>query len=94
MSIPADILLAAAVLLPLAGAMLISVTGSNPNLREAVTLATAVGLIGLVVAIVAAVAAGGQPRITVIGVLPGAAIAFRPNRSVACSRWSPASCGW
>ncbi len=76
MSIPAEMILAAAVLLPLAGALLIAVTGRNSNLREAVTLTTAAGLIVVVIVIVAEVIGGGRPELTVIGVLPGATIAF------------------
>jgi multicomponent Na+:H+ antiporter subunit D len=75
-SIPAELALAAALLLPLVGALMIAVTGRNPNLREAVTLATAAGLIVGVLVAVADVVDGRRPELTLIGILPNATIAF------------------
>jgi multicomponent Na+:H+ antiporter subunit D len=63
-----------AVFVPLAGALLIVLTGSRPNLREAVTLVTALALFGLVLRI----GLGGGPlvEVTLIEMLPGLRIAF------------------
>jgi multicomponent Na+:H+ antiporter subunit D len=63
-----------AVLVPLVGAVLIVLTGSRPNLREAVTLVTAVCLFALVMR----VALSGDPLVeaVVIELMPGLSIAF------------------
>ncbi|SVB88252.1 uncharacterized protein METZ01_LOCUS241106, partial [marine metagenome] len=59
------------------GALLISLTGSRPNLRESVTLATG-GILFLVVAsIVPSVLDGGRPEVEVLEVMPGLALAFK-----------------
>ena len=68
--------LALAVALPFAGAGLVSITGSWPNLREAVTLTTA-GAVFLVVAMMApAVLAGGRPAASLIELFPGLSLAL------------------
>ena len=64
------------VFLPFAGAAVISLTGANPNVREAVTLITAVILFALVASIYPIVAAGGTPSVVLIEMLPGLSIAF------------------
>ena len=64
------------VFLPFAGAAVISLTGANPNVREAVTLITAVILFALVATIYPTVAAGGTPSAVLIEMLPGLSIAF------------------
>ena len=64
------------VFLPFAGAAVISLTGANPNVREAVTLITAVILFALVATIYPTVAAGGTPSVILIEMLPGLSIAF------------------
>ncbi len=74
MSLEATILLALAV--PLAGAVLILLVGRHPNLREAVTLATAGALFLLVASLAPAVMAGGRPAVALGEMLPGLGIAF------------------
>jgi len=65
-----------ALALPLAGAVAIVAAGRWPNLREALTLATAVALFACVCVLYPEVAAGGRPALTLFEVLPGLAIAF------------------
>jgi len=72
---PADAIIAA-ILLPLAGALLIAVTGARPNLREAVTLVTAVLLFTIVLSLVPAVSEGGRPTAVLVDMLPGVPLAF------------------
>jgi len=66
-----------ALVVPFVGAALISITGRAPNLREAVTLVTAVVLFAVVVSIVPGVLAGGRPQLALFQILPGLLIAFR-----------------
>ncbi|MDP6572567.1 MAG: monovalent cation/H+ antiporter subunit D family protein [Rhodospirillales bacterium] len=61
---------------PLAGAVLIAITGSRPNLREAVTLVTAGVVFGLVASLFPQVLDGGRPAAIMGEMLPGLAIAF------------------
>ena len=65
-----------AIALPLAGAVLVALTGRAPNLREAVTLITGAGLLGIVVMLVPYVMAGDVPRVVLIETLPGLPIAL------------------
>ena len=65
-----------AIVTPLAGAVLIAVTGARPNLREAVTLITAGVLFALVASLFPQVLEGGRPTALVGEMLPGLAIAF------------------
>jgi multicomponent Na+:H+ antiporter subunit D len=65
-----------ALLVPIAGALLICVTGSRPNLREAVTLITALALFALVLSVLPDVIAGGRPEVTVVQMFPGLSLAF------------------
>jgi multicomponent Na+:H+ antiporter subunit D len=65
-----------ALLVPMAGALLIWVAGSWPNLREAVTLVTALILFGLVLSVLPHVIAGGRPQVTVVEMFPGLSLAF------------------
>ena len=65
-----------AVLTPLVGAGLIAVTGSRPNLREAVTLASGVVLFVLVADLYPLVAAGQRPSVDMMEMLPGLTISF------------------
>lgn len=67
----------AAVALPVIGATGIALTGRWPNLREGVTLVTAVLLSVLVWQIAPSVLAGARPELTLWQVLPNVAIAFR-----------------
>ncbi|NQU57248.1 MAG: monovalent cation/H+ antiporter subunit D family protein, partial [Rhodospirillales bacterium] len=66
----------AALLTPLIGAVLISLSGRWPNLRETVTLVTAVILFALVVSLYPAVLDGGRPSLVIGQMLPGLNIAF------------------
>jgi len=62
--------------IPLAGAVLISLSGRWPNVREGVTLVTATLLFLAVASLVPAVMAGGRPQATIIEMLPGLPIYF------------------
>lgn len=64
-------------LVPFIGTVLIWLTGSWPNLRETVTLITAVLLFALVASLLPEVLAGGRPSALWFEFLPGLAIAFR-----------------
>jgi multicomponent Na+:H+ antiporter subunit D len=65
-----------ALLVPIAGALLIWLTGSRPNLREAVTLVTATLLFALVLTVLPHVIAGERPQVTVVQMFPGLSLAF------------------
>ena len=65
-----------ALLVPMAGALLIWITGAWPNLREAVTLITALTLLALVLTVLPDVIAGGRPQVTVVEMFPGLSLAF------------------
>ncbi|MDO9225692.1 MAG: proton-conducting transporter membrane subunit [Pseudomonadota bacterium] len=67
----------AALVLPLVGALGIALAGKIPNLREAVTLTTAVALFACVVQLLDPVLAGGRPELILLEPLPGLPIAFR-----------------
>jgi multicomponent Na+:H+ antiporter subunit D len=60
-----------ALAVPLVGALLIVLTGSRPNLREAVTLVTACSLFALVASIFPVVMAGGRPTVSLVEMFPG-----------------------
>ena len=51
-----------AVLLPVVGAVLIALAGSRPNLREGITLTTAVLLFATVLTLLPEVLAGARPE--------------------------------
>ena len=70
---PAETLLAA-LAVPIAGAGLIAAAHRVPNLREGITLATAVTLFALVASLLPQVAAGDRPAITLFEVMPGIAL--------------------
>jgi len=72
-----EMLLLAALLAPLAAAVLIPFLGSVPNLREAVTLLAAALLAVFVWSLLPHVLAGERPEWTLTQALPGIAIAFR-----------------
>ena len=65
-----------ALLVPMVGALLIWLTGSQPNLRETVTLVTAVALFALVLSVLPHVVAGGRPQVTIVQMFPGLSLAF------------------
>lgn len=69
--------IAAALLLPLLGAVGIALAGRLPNLREGITLATAFGLLACVLQLLDPVLAGAQPELILLEPLPGLPIAFR-----------------
>lgn len=62
--------------IPLIGAALIALCGRWPNLREGVTLVTAVLLFLTVISLVPEVAGGGRPSAKLIEMLPGLPLAF------------------
>jgi multicomponent Na+:H+ antiporter subunit D len=65
-----------ALLVPAVGAVLIALTGRWPNLRETVTVVTAVALAGLVAMVGTEVWEGARPYAHLAQPLPGIAIAF------------------
>ena len=67
----------AALLIPTIGACLIALAGRWPNLREAVTLITAVLLFAAVVQIASEVMDGGRPAVSVLTVADGLELAFQ-----------------
>ncbi|NKB49833.1 MAG: monovalent cation/H+ antiporter subunit D family protein [Alphaproteobacteria bacterium] len=67
----------AALLIPLVGAVLIVLTGRQPNLRETVTLVTALLMFASVTQIVAGVIDGGRPEVFALDVAPGLSLAFQ-----------------
>ena len=62
--------------LPLAGTILIGLTDKQPNLREAVTLLTALGLFAVTLTLVPLIQAGERPELHLIDVMPGMPLAF------------------
>jgi multicomponent Na+:H+ antiporter subunit D len=67
---------AVAPFLPLFGAVMIWLAGPRPNVREGVTLVTAVLLLLTVVSVAPAVMAGERPQVTLYEILPGLELAF------------------
>ena len=67
----------AALLLPIAGALLVALCGRAPNLRETVTLLAAAALFLVVASLVPGVLAGARPDVRWLEPVPGIAIAFR-----------------
>ncbi len=70
-------LMSAALVLPLAAAVLIPFCHKRPDLREAVTLVAASGLAVTVWSLLPHVLAGARPAFTVLQVIPGLTLAFR-----------------
>jgi multicomponent Na+:H+ antiporter subunit D len=70
-------LIAFALSAPLVGAALIAASSRLPNLREGVTMITALFLAGAVGALSPAVLAGFRPELHLLDVLPGLPLAFR-----------------
>lgn len=64
------------IVLPIIAAVLIRLTGNNPNLREAVTLVTSVLLFLLLIPLTMDVLAGGRPNIVFAEPFPGITIEF------------------
>jgi multicomponent Na+:H+ antiporter subunit D len=73
----AERLMLAALVLPLAGAGLMALAHRRPNLREAITLATAAALALCVWSLVPDVLAGARPLLGFGEVMPGLAISFQ-----------------
>jgi multicomponent Na+:H+ antiporter subunit D len=74
--ISAETALAAAPVIPLVGALLILLCGSRPNLRETVSLGTAVLLVAAVLVVVMDVLAGGRPALVTVEMFPNLPLAF------------------
>jgi len=70
-------LIAASLLVPMAGAVGIALAGRWPNVRESVTLATAAALLACVLQLLPKVLAGSVPQLFVLEMLPGIALGFR-----------------
>jgi multicomponent Na+:H+ antiporter subunit D len=70
-------LLTLTLLIPLAGTVLIGLTGRNPNLRETMTLTTAVALFATVIALLMRFNEGPAPEVVLQEVMPGLAIALK-----------------
>ena len=64
-------------LIPLLGAVGIALSGKWPNLRESITIATAVLLFGTVLQLLDPVLAGERPELVLFEILPGLNIAFK-----------------
>ncbi len=67
----------ASMAVPLAGALLISLAGRLPNLRETITLVTAAVLLAVVLTLLPLVMAGERPSLVLFSLLPGLDIAFQ-----------------
>jgi len=67
---------AAGIWIPLTGAVLIAATGRWPNIREAMTLVTAIVLAAFVYSVGVEVTAGGRPAQLLTELVPGIAIGF------------------
>ncbi len=80
-SAPASATVLMAVLVPFIGALIIPLFHKLANLREAVTLVTAVVLCGLVISMLGPVLGGARPEAHVIEVAPGLDIAFKVEDS-------------
>lgn len=72
-----DTAMLVAVLLPMAGAVLLTLVGRSPNLRETVTLVTAVALFVTVLYLLGGFLAGEAPRLVLFDVVPGVPLAFK-----------------
>ncbi|MGL6111279.1 MAG: monovalent cation/H+ antiporter subunit D family protein [Rubrivivax sp.] len=68
--------IALALAVPACGAALIGLAGRAPNLRETITLLTAVALLGCVLTLLPAVSSGARPALMGFTLLPGLQIAF------------------
>lgn len=72
----ADDAILVALLVPVLGAIGIALAHRWPNLREGITLTTAVALLACVLTILPSVLAGARPTATLFSMLPGLDIAF------------------
>ena len=93
----ASLLIGLAPVVPLFGAIVMGLVRHSPNIRESVTLITAVALFVLVICIAPSVLAGERPSLTIFELLPGLAIAFEAEplgmlfAMVASFLWIPTS---
>jgi multicomponent Na+:H+ antiporter subunit D len=69
-------LIGLALALPLAGTLLVALTGRKPNLREGCTLVTATALFGVVAALAPRVFGGARPELVLFEMVPGLPVAF------------------
>jgi multicomponent Na+:H+ antiporter subunit D len=72
-----DSLVLLAVLIPFAGALVIPLCHAVPNLRETVTMVTAVALFLVVTSLLDPVLGGARPQLHLIEVVPGLSLAFK-----------------
>ena len=72
-----EMLVLAAVLVPIVGALVIPLFHAHPNLRESVTLVTASLLCLIAISLLGPVLGGGRPEVNVIQVAQGLALAFK-----------------
>ncbi len=70
-------MLLAALFVPVVGALGIAACDRWPDLREAVTLTAAAGLLLCVVSLLGPVLGGAQPQVSLVEMLPGIALSFR-----------------
>ena len=75
-SIEPSQLICLSILVPLVGALLVVATGKSPNLREAITLITALVLFSIVLAITDYTFLGTELRLDVIELFPGLGLNF------------------
>jgi len=71
-----ETLILLSMVLPLTGSVLIALAGRWPNLRETVTLVTALCLMATVWSLLPLVAGGDRPGVTLWEMIPGVSIAF------------------
>jgi multicomponent Na+:H+ antiporter subunit D len=69
-------LILSALLIPLLGAVVIALTGSNRNLRDSLMVASAALVFATVLGILPAVLAGHRPSIELFDIMPGLALGF------------------
>jgi multicomponent Na+:H+ antiporter subunit D len=67
----------AALLLPLAGTVLVLLSGKRPNLRESISLLIAVATFGVVLTLLPGVMAGGRPSFNLVQLFPEVWLGFR-----------------
>lgn len=72
----AETALILAVLLPLIGALLIAMSDSKPNLRDALSLLTSLALLATVLFLLPIVLAGTQPSVSLLEIAPGLPVTF------------------
>jgi len=65
------------VFMPLYGAIILAILGRNANLRDGITMVTALATFAVVSSLVPEVMAGGRPEIALWTVMPGLELAFR-----------------